>query len=87
MKQHGGAPTEPTFWQPMKAYQVSFSGDVTALSEAAIQCGGMLYSYGNSFPQAILVVPAGVSLARIQETLESGGSGTILLRGEELGPP
>jgi hypothetical protein len=71
----------------MKAYDVSFSGDIAALRVAVAQCGGVLYDYVESSRRVIVVVPADVSLARIREILQTGGNGSMLLRGEELGPP
>jgi hypothetical protein len=85
MNCHGVAPPETVPWQPMKAYDVSFSGHIAALRAAVSQCGGVLYA--ESSRRVIVVVPADVSLARIREILETGGNGAILLRGEELGPP
>ncbi|MBP6421435.1 MAG: hypothetical protein KA271_00930 [Propionivibrio sp.] len=74
-------------WQPMKAYDVSFSGDIAALRAAVAQCGGVLYNYAESSRRVILVAPADVSLARIREILEMTGSDTIFLYAAELGPP
>ena len=85
MNCHGVAPPETVPWQPMKAYDVSFSGDSAALRAAVTQCGGVLYA--ESSRRVIVVVPADVSLARIREILQTGGNGSMLLRGEELGPP
>ena len=85
MNCHGVAPPETVPWQPMKAYDVSFSGHIAALRAAVTQCGGVLYA--ESSCRVIVVVPADVSLAHIREILETGGNGAILLRGEELGPP
>jgi hypothetical protein len=85
MNCHGIAPPETIPWQPMKAYDVSYSGDIAALRAAVTQCGGVLYA--ESSRRVIVVVPADVSLARIREILETGGNGAMLLHGEELGPP
>jgi len=87
MKQHGGAPTEPAPWRPMKAYEVSISGDMSALCKAVTQCQGVLYHYSASSSQVIVVVPAEISPDRIREILNAGGTSTVLNHAEELGPP
>ncbi len=76
-----------TPWQPMKAYEVSFSGAIEALNHAVIQCRGAVYCDTDYSSRAILVVPADVTLFCIREVLETGGSNAIILDGRELGPP
>ena len=87
MIRQGTMSPDPPFWQPMKAYDVAFSGNIEGLVRAVALFSGVVYCDTTSSRRALVVVPAEVSIARLRETLETGGTGTILLGWNELGPP
>lgn len=69
---------EPRQWQPTKAYNVAFTGDIVAIERVLPRWEGVIYTY-DFYPQrAMLVVPAIVNLKDINTALATDGGAAFI---------
>lgn len=75
---YGSDPSASAPWQPTKAYSISFKGNIEVIYQAVSKWDGVIYTYYACPNEAMLVVPAIVSLSDIYEVLKAGGDGSFI---------
>jgi hypothetical protein len=82
---YGDDQAESVPWQPTKAYNIWFQGDIEVIYQAVKKWNAVINTYEDSPYGATLVIPAIVTLNDINEILAAGGDGSFIEGWWEIG--